>query len=734
MNILWVGDAALAQRFASRRAPQVHIRGCDAAGVAQQFLDHRDPSSRPLDLIVIDATERGVDALQVAALANSHAIDLPIIVLVAVGQESIAERLSRVAVCDCIVKTQDFIHQFLPAAMQVRARHDLTTAFEVTRQREERVRTILETQPAVACIVEPSGRIVAVNRAGQALFGGSSDQLIGHDIAEFIPAESLADVLPIFREQVGEAKGGCAHALIRVDGTRRQVYTRSIPMARLDGVVSLVTMDDRGEISPAVSAGDAEAAANATQLRDENERLTRDLAEARAASEAGDRERARLAQAMVEHDQFHARIRAELEAERDRLLTALRQWELSQKDQRESVAALQREHAAAIHALELRLGEQAAGITELEAERDRLASALQVAQTRGDDLLTERIRWEELAHEHTRHVESLSTLQESHERVTAALEAAVVKQQWLTVERLQLDEELANERARHTERSAAAASLQAECEQLRAECDRLAGERDRLMSARDQLATERDQLSGRLEELKSHAEDGGTRQERAQLTLALQESRRQQSAIEAERAAERAQWTLTATRTADDQRAALRALEAECERLTDELCKAEARLTERHAAEAAQRDIERTTHQSMALELVGAQERIQHLVQEITGLQTALSQADARNRSLRRSSAAAEARAGELAERFERLLEGDRTDLLQLRRNLSQLLIDAERQCKALVDRRNSVRPPWDEWMNVAEHPDLESLGDVRNTEPRSDGPSTEAPAVPGTD
>src|SRR5262245_43397594 len=189
LSVVWVGDATLVERYVSRRAAHIRILACagsEMAGLLQQAI-----AGQPApDVLVIDTTQPAIDPVQVLDVVKSQGRDLPVVLITPpAGKDDVVLQISRLAICDCAVKTEDFVDQMLPAVAQVRARHDLHGVFRASRESEEHLRHILEMQPAVVFVLDPETRITAMNRAGLALLSAAGDKVVGQKFTAFLPPE-----------------------------------------------------------------------------------------------------------------------------------------------------------------------------------------------------------------------------------------------------------------------------------------------------------------------------------------------------------------------------------------------------------------------------------------------------------------------------------------------------------------------------------------------------------------
>lgn len=114
----------------------------------------------------------------------------------------------------------------------------LGVAVDITEQRqadlalrasEERYRTLVENQGEGAGIFAADGQVLYINGAAEGILGLPVEQIVGQNIADFIPPEERA----AFSRQIAERKTGKASTyeigFMRKDGQRRQVLVTATP-------------------------------------------------------------------------------------------------------------------------------------------------------------------------------------------------------------------------------------------------------------------------------------------------------------------------------------------------------------------------------------------------------------------------------------------------------------------------------------------------------------------------
>ncbi len=242
-RVLWIGNPTLALEFAATRASELHVTACECAALGRNLESALEGQAPRVDGVVVDATEDGIDALAVVDIVEAAAPELPVVLLVAERSGTAAFSETEPTVCDRVVKTQGFLHQVVPMLAQGRARLDLLAVFRATSEREARLRSILDLQPAVAVLVDGAGRMIAVNRAGLHLLGDEAGStVVGKRFLDFVPADERAAAGRVFSD--GGPLASAEHPLLRADGTRLHVRTRVTPFVHREGTVSLVTIDD----------------------------------------------------------------------------------------------------------------------------------------------------------------------------------------------------------------------------------------------------------------------------------------------------------------------------------------------------------------------------------------------------------------------------------------------------------------------------------------------------------
>ncbi len=383
VSLVWLGDASDAVAHFARSAPHLRIIPSDAASMVAAL------QSGTADLLVLDAAQSGVDVSAVLGHLQAARLDTPVLLLARPGGEDLAIQAGRFAVCDCVVKTADYLLQVLPAIGQLRARHDLVALFRTNRHSQDRLRTILEFQPAVTSVISPDGIITAMNQAGLTLLGAARDQVVGRPFASLLPDETRHEASAFIDRVCQGDAADFDHVVLREGGFPLAVRTRAVPFRNGDTVVALATVQERvatlPDTNPELEALTAAALADALG-EIESLRGQRGLwAAQRETHETRAREAAAHADAVMQQAQADATtlVKERVEWALERQQHAARQREADQTavDLAQATAALQHVHtelAQAQAALEpLRHAQEAfdtlrADFAPLRAELDSL--------------------------------------------------------------------------------------------------------------------------------------------------------------------------------------------------------------------------------------------------------------------------------------------------------------------------------------------------------------------------
>lgn len=118
---------------------------------------------------------------------------------------------------------------------------DRKEAEQLLREREERLRTILETEPECVKVLDSEGRLLQMNPAGlQMIEADSFDQVAGRNVLNLVAPEHRTRFAELTR-QVAQGKSGTLEfEIIGLKGTRRWLETHAVPLRDEQGAIIAV--------------------------------------------------------------------------------------------------------------------------------------------------------------------------------------------------------------------------------------------------------------------------------------------------------------------------------------------------------------------------------------------------------------------------------------------------------------------------------------------------------------
>lgn len=534
------------------------------------------------DAVVIDEQPGEAHPLQVLKSVKAQVSDLPVIMLTSAGASDIATAALELGADDTVLKTGIFRRRLIATLRRVHQRLEMTTQAAAIRDREARLRQIVENVPTGIAVVGADGVILAMNLAALRLFGASKPrEVVGKDFRSLMAADFREDFAAVLHRVVKGDAAGLEFDSDGVDGSHQKTLLRGVTLER----------DARGgramvaAIAPAPEAHPVNEDVHATELQilkssiqeaeDRANELERRTADERA---AWDTERASLREQLravdddvVAQEQMESRLHA--------LHKTLDHETQAHAEARAAAAARERELEA--------LRAEAAAVKEQQLELETLLAAA-----------TDKVQALSGAHDGSRQ-------QFEEER------------RQLIADRERLEQQVADDQRRATEAHAAAEARVREAEARLAEVqDRLddataqvaARERDLSTQVATLDATQgdlRSQLTARQQALEAATEElQAARAARADLERQLAEARTALHVQQETHERDRQQWNqareaLTAKLHATEEAVAERTTrEAELNATIDRLNHERNVLAENRE----RADIERSRHESEWLE------------------------------------------------------------------------------------------------------------------------------------
>ncbi len=180
---------------------------------------------------------------------------------------------------------------------------------------ERRLRLIIESAPAGLMLMDPSGPVVAANRAWLSLLGLEDPIAIVGRSADSVISEEGREQFAAFVEGVARGEAGALeYDAVCPDGSTRRLEMRAVPIPRADGTPLLLTasadVSDRGRLA---AAGE-EWRSRYGKLAIQHDRLKGALHAAEVSLAA---EQARVAQLLEERDEWRAALAGILRGAKD---------------------------------------------------------------------------------------------------------------------------------------------------------------------------------------------------------------------------------------------------------------------------------------------------------------------------------------------------------------------------------------------------------------------------------
>jgi len=241
----------------------------------------------PFDAVVLDDAAPGINLLRALKGIVVRAPDLPVVLLLAPGQDEIGSHGLKLGAAEYVLKGGDSHHSLARALESVIRRRDLLREKTALRAADARLRLIIETVPASIALLSRDGTFQAVNMAGLSLLGAAAiDQLVGKNLISMAgPAQQ--DRLRAFFEQVGAgARGAVEFDWAGADSVPRRLEMRAVLLRRetepAPGILAALHEHEAGASgapaaqSPGVepAAGEIEKSPAILQARWEEERKT----------------------------------------------------------------------------------------------------------------------------------------------------------------------------------------------------------------------------------------------------------------------------------------------------------------------------------------------------------------------------------------------------------------------------------------------------------------------------
>jgi PAS domain S-box-containing protein len=350
---------------------------CGVDGTCPVRMPGAADGSLRCDAVVVDEHPGDAHPLQVLKSIKAQASDLPVVLLTQAGAGDISAAALDLGADDTVLKSGIFRRRLIATLRRLHQRLELAAQHTALREREARLRQIVEAVPAAIAIVSADGSVLAMNTASLQLFGATKPRdVVGKDIRSLVSSESrdvITDLVHLIAN--GEA-GSIEFEANGVDGSRR--------LLRLSG--ALLERDARGRRGMIASIVPADAVVSPEAIA-HSERLRASLTDLEArCSELEDRNLADRSMFQAEREALEARLRSTdaESADRAQLQATVERLQAERLELEASLETSRREADADREQLASALAEAERGRQTADAASEALRTELQALQARSD--------------------------------------------------------------------------------------------------------------------------------------------------------------------------------------------------------------------------------------------------------------------------------------------------------------------------------------------------------------
>lgn len=185
------------------------------------------------DVVVIDERPDEAHPLQVVKSVKAQASDLPVIVLSPPGAEDLSTAAFNLGADDAVVKSGACGYRLVATLRRVYQRLDLASQNAILKERETRLRKIVETMPDGVAEISGDGTVLAMNAAALALIGASRPrEVVGRDLCMLVVAHQRADVRGVLERIAAGEAAAVEFELEGMDEAWHRIELRGVPLDR----------------------------------------------------------------------------------------------------------------------------------------------------------------------------------------------------------------------------------------------------------------------------------------------------------------------------------------------------------------------------------------------------------------------------------------------------------------------------------------------------------------------
>jgi PAS domain S-box-containing protein len=185
------------------------------------------------DVVVIDEHPDEAHPLQVVKSVKAQASDLPVVVLSAPGAEDLSTAAFNLGADDAVVKAGACGYRLVATLRRVYQRLDLVSQNAILKERESRLRKIVETMPDGVAEISGDGTVLAMNAAALGLVGASRPrEVVGRDLCMLVVAHQRAEVRGVLERVAAGEPAAMEFELEGMDEAWHRIEFRGVPLDR----------------------------------------------------------------------------------------------------------------------------------------------------------------------------------------------------------------------------------------------------------------------------------------------------------------------------------------------------------------------------------------------------------------------------------------------------------------------------------------------------------------------
>ncbi|WP_291995497.1 EAL domain-containing protein [Candidatus Accumulibacter sp. ACC003] len=204
---------------------------------------HDALAQEPWDAVIADFKMPSFTGLEALTIVRASGLDIPFILVSGKIGEETAVAAMKAGANDYLMKENlarlapALLRELKETAMRAAHRHSR----EQLVQSEQRLRTIIDTEPECIKIVSQDGRILEMNAAGLAMLEADSlPEVWSKALLDFLVPEHCAAFTALHRRVMGGASGILEFEVIGLKGGRRWLETHATPLPAGDGEAPLL--------------------------------------------------------------------------------------------------------------------------------------------------------------------------------------------------------------------------------------------------------------------------------------------------------------------------------------------------------------------------------------------------------------------------------------------------------------------------------------------------------------